>query len=55
MIVKLSAGPSHPIACGVTVIVATTGAKPVFTAAKLPIFPLPLAASPMPGVSLTQL
>jgi len=42
------------MACGVTVIVAITGATPVFTAANAAMSPLPLAASPMLVVSLTH-
>ena len=33
-------------------IVAVTGAEPLLTPVKLPMFPLPLAASPIPGVLL---
>jgi len=40
---------------GVTVTVAITGKMPVLFAAKVGIFPAPLAASPMPGVSFVQL
>ena len=40
---------------GVTVIVATTGAVVTFTAVKLAIFPVPLAASPIDGAVLVQL
>ena len=39
---------------GVTVIVATTGDVPPLTATKVGISPVPVAASPIPGVSLTQ-
>jgi len=39
---------------GVAVIVAVTGLVPVFTAVNEAILPLPLAANPMPGVSLVQ-
>jgi len=38
----------------VAVIVAVTGLVPVFTAVNEAILPLPLAAKPMPGVSLVQ-
>ena len=55
VIVKLSAVPLHPPNTGVTVIVATTGATPPFTAANAPILPVPEAASPIDGVSLIQL
>ena len=39
---------------GVTVMIAVTGDKPVFTAVKLCILPVPLAARPMDGSLLTQ-
>jgi len=38
----------------VALIVATIGLVPVFTAVNEAILPVPLAASPMPGVSLVQ-
>lgn len=47
--------PGHPLAVGVTVIVAVTGAVPVFTALKAAMFPLPVAPSPMDGSLLVQL
>ena len=47
--------PVQPLADGVTVMVAVTGAVPVFTAVKAGIFPLPLAARPMEGAVLVQL
>ena len=40
---------------GVTVMVATTGALPLFRAVKDPILPVPEAAKPMLGVLLVQL
>lgn len=40
---------------GVTVIVATTGAVPLFTAVNEAMSPVPLAASPIEGVLLVQL
>ena len=40
---------------GVTVIVATTGALVTFTAVKLAISPVPLAARPIDGALLVQL
>jgi hypothetical protein len=40
---------------GVTVIVATTGAVPLFVAVKEEIFPAPLEAKPMLGVLFVQL
>ena len=39
---------------GVTVIVATIGTVPGFTAVKLSEFPVPLAANPMPGLLFVQ-
>ena len=56
--VKVFAGPSQltePLVnVGVTTMVATTGAVPVFTAVKEAISPLPLAASPMLVVVFVQ-
>ena len=40
---------------GVTTIVASTGANPELEAVNAPIFPVPLAARPIPGVSFVQL
>ena len=40
---------------GVTVIVAVTADELLFTAVKEGIFPVPLAAKPIEGVSLVQL
>ena len=40
---------------GVTVITAITGVLPVFTAVKLAILPLPVAANPIDGCVLVQL
>ena len=40
---------------GVTVIVAVTGESPEFVVAKAVIFPVPLAAKPMPVVLFVQL
>jgi len=39
--------PVHPLAVGVTVIVATTGAVPVLVAVNEGISPVPLVARPM--------
>ena len=44
--------PVHPLAEGVTVMVATTVATPVLVAVNDGISPLPLAARPIDGVSL---
>ena len=58
VIVKLSGGPVQPVRLyvnvGVTVTVAVTGDVPLFIAVKAAIFPLPLPASPMPGVLFVQ-
>src|SRR2546426_927353 len=42
------------VKCGVTVILAVTGAVPLLTAVKGGILPLPLAGRPMPGVSFAH-
>ena len=55
VMVKVSVGPVHPLAEGVTLMVATTGVDPVFTAANETMLPLPLAARPMEGWLLVQL
>jgi hypothetical protein len=55
VIVKVRGVPLHPLALGVTVIVATTGVVPVFTAVNEAISPVPLAARPIDGVLLVQL
>ena len=47
-------GPVQPLAVGVTVTVAVTGAEPVLVAVKAAILPLPLAKSPMEVASLVQ-
>jgi hypothetical protein len=44
--------PLHSPKDGVTVIFAVTGADPVLVAVNAPMLPVPLAASPMEGVSL---
>ena len=54
VMVKVIAGPTHPFAVGVTVMVATTGAVPVLVAVNDGMFPAPLAAKPIEGVLLTQ-
>jgi hypothetical protein len=58
VIVNVFVGPSHvtdPFAkCGVTTIVATTGAVPAFIAVNDAIFPDPLAARPIDGWSFVQ-
>src|SRR5262245_13015699 len=57
VMVKVCADPVHtgPAVDGVTVMVATTGVVPAFTAAKAPMLPVPAAAKPIEGVSLVQL
>jgi hypothetical protein len=58
VMVKVLVGPSQMIVpfskCGVTTRVAMIGAVPVLTAVKKAIFPAPLAANPIPGVSFDQ-
>jgi hypothetical protein len=55
VIVNVSAGPGHPLAVGVTVIVATTGDAPVFTAVNDGIVePVPLATKPIEVVLFAQ-
>ena len=59
VIVKLVVGPVQGtpplVKVGVTVIVAVTGAVPLFTAVNAAILPDPLANNPMEGVLFTQL
>ena len=55
VMVNVAGVPTQAPKAGVTVIVATTGAVPVFTAVKDAILPVPLAAKPMEGVLLVQL
>jgi hypothetical protein len=56
--VKVFVGPSHVLPpllkCGVTIIVATTGAVPGFVAMNEGILPLPAAANPIDGWSFVQ-
>ena len=47
VMVKVSGVPGHPLAVGVTVMVAVTGAVPVLVAVKAPMLPLPDAPKPM--------
>ena len=51
VMVKVFVGPSHVlpslVKCGVTTIVATTGAVPGFVATNDGMLPVPLAAKPM--------
>ncbi len=46
--------PTQPLAEGVTVTVATMAVVPALMAVKEGIFPVPLAANPIAGVSFTQ-
>jgi hypothetical protein len=55
VIVKVCDVPGQPFAVGVTVMVAVTGAVPVFVAVKEVIFPVPLAARPILVVLFVQL
>ena len=53
--VNVMDGPGQPLALGVTVMVAVTGALVVLVAVKLGILPLPLAAKPIEVVLFVQL
>jgi hypothetical protein len=55
VIVKVIVGPGQPLAIGVTVIVATSGALVLLVAMKLGMSPLPAGARPMAGLSFVQL
>ena len=55
VIVNVLGVPLQPLATGVTVIVATTGAVPALVAMKLAILPVPLAARPIEGALFVQL
>ena len=55
VMVKETGAPGQPFAVGVTVMVAITAVVPPFVAVNEAMLPLPLAASPMDGVSLIQL
>ena len=55
VIVNVCGVPVHPLTVGVTVIVATTGVVPAFTALNAAMFPLPDAANPIDVVVLVQL
>ena len=54
VIVNVRGVPTQPLADGVTVIVATTGAVPVFVAVNDVILPLPEAANPIVGSLFVQ-
>ena len=53
--VNVSGVPGHPLAAGVTVIVAVMTVLLLFTAIKDGIFPFPLAAKPMAVLLFVQL
>ena len=53
--VKVCAGPSQPLADGVTVIVAVKSFSVVFVAVKAGMFPVPEAANPMEVLLFVQL
>ncbi len=55
VIVKLAGVPAHKPFKGVTMMVAVTGAVPLFRAVKEFIFPVPLDGKPIEGVLLVQL
>ena len=54
MIVNVSGIPVHPLADGVTVIVATIGVTPPFVAVKDGMLPDPLTASPIAALLLVH-
>jgi hypothetical protein len=54
VMVKVLGVPLHPFLTGITVIVATNGADVVLVVENAPIFPVPLAASPIAGVLFVQ-
>jgi hypothetical protein len=58
VIVNVLVGPwqvTVPLSnCGVTAMVAITGEVPLLTAVKDAMFPEPLTAKPIPGVSFAQ-
>ena len=53
--VNVSVAPEQLLADGVTMIVAVTGAVPVFVAVKAPMLPVPEAARPIDVVLFVQL
>lgn len=55
VIVYVEETPWHPLAAGVTIIVAVIGEVVEFAAAKAEIFPFPLAAIPIEGSVFVQL
>ena len=55
VIEKVVGVPVQPFNTGVTVILAVTAEAPVFVPVKAGMFPVPAAASPIPGSVLVQL
>ena len=55
MIVNVSVPPEQLFADGVTIMVAVTGAVPVFVAVNAPILPVPDAARPIDVLLFVQL
>ena len=55
VIENVSGVPVQVKCVGVTVIIAVTGVLPVLIAVNAPMFPVPLAAKPIEGLSLVQL
>jgi len=55
MMSKACRSPVHPSARGVTVIVAVTSVELVLVDTNAAMLPVPLAGSPIEGVSLAQL
>jgi hypothetical protein len=55
VIVKVCTEPVHPLAVGVTVIVAVTEVVPGLVAVNAAMFPVPVAASPIEVLLLLQL
>ena len=54
IILKVTGTPEQPLAIGVTVMRAVSGATPVFTAVKEVMSPVPLAARPIEGSELVH-
>lgn len=54
VMVKVEGIPVQPLAVGVIVMVATTGAVPGLVAVNTGILPVPLAARPIEGVLLVH-
>lgn len=55
LIIAVFGKPMHPLAIGVTVIVALTGDEPVLFPENAPILPVPFDAKPIDGVLFVQL